>query len=98
VSHIHLLAGAGQVAQDVAPVAVVNQRAGRDGDDEVGGTAAVTVIAAAGATGGGAPVLAVDDLRQAVGAGHGADEDRPAVAPVAAVGPSLGHVLFTPET
>ena len=33
--------------------------------------AAVAVVAAAAAAGVGAPVLAVDDLGQAVGAGHG---------------------------
>ena len=46
----------------------------------------------------GAPVLAVDDLGQAVGAGHGADDDVAAVAAVAAVRPALGYVLLAPET
>ena len=45
----------------------------------------------------GPPVLAIDDLGQAVGAGHGADDDVAAVAAVAAIGAALGNVLFAPE-
>src|SRR5262245_6032159 len=44
------------------------------------------------AAGVGAPVLAVDDLGEAVGAGDGADDD------VAAVGPAAGDILLAAET
>ncbi len=45
----------------------------------------------------GAPVLAIDDLGQAVGSGHGADDHVAAIAAVAAVRPTLGDVLLAPE-
>src|SRR5262249_10584626 len=92
-----LLAGAGEVAEDVAAVAVADDGARRDGDDEVLGVLAVAVVAPAAAAGGGAPVLAVDDLGEAVGAGDGADDDVAAVAAVAAVGPAAGDVLLAAE-
>jgi hypothetical protein len=37
------------------------------------------------------------DGRQTVGPGHGLDKDIPAVAAVAAVGPTMGYVLLTPK-
>ena len=92
-----LLAGAVEVAQDVAAVAVVDDRAGRHGDDEVFGLAAVAVARLALAAGVGAPVLAVDDVGEAVAAGDGADDHVAAVAAVAAVRPALGDVLLAPE-
>ena len=52
---------------------------------------------AAAAAALGAPVLAVDDVGEAVGAGDGADDDVAAVAAVAAVGPALGDVLLAAE-
>ena len=53
-----LLAAPVQVAQDVAPVAVVDDGPGRDGDDEVFGLAARAAARLALAAGVGAPVLA----------------------------------------
>src|SRR5262249_56738958 len=95
--HGHLLAGGGQVAQHVAAVAVADDRAGRHGDDQFVGAAAVAVVGHAAAAVGGAPVLAVDDVGEAVGAGDGADDDVAAVAAVAAVGPAAGDVLLAAE-
>ena len=43
------------------------------------------------------PVLAVDEVGEAVGAGDGAEDDAAAVAAVAAVGPALGDVLLAAE-
>src|SRR5262249_3747453 len=95
--HDHLLARPGEVAQDVAPVAVEHEGAGRHGDDEVVAVAAWAVAAAAGGAAGGPPVLAVDDVGQAVGAGHGAHDHGAAVAAVAAVGAAARHVLLAAE-
>ena len=58
---------------------------------------AVAVVRPAAAAVVGAPVLAVDDVGQAVGAGHGADDDVAAVAAVAAVGAAARHVLLAAE-
>src|SRR5207248_712669 len=60
--------------------------------------AAVAVVAAAATAARGAPVLAVDDVGQGVGAGGGADDDRATVAAVAAVGAAARHVLLPAET
>ncbi len=91
------LAGCRQVAEDIAAVAVVDEGARRDTDDQGTGAAAVAVVGAAAPAGFGNPVLAVDDLGEAVSAGHGADDDVAAVAAVAAVGPATRHVLLAPE-
>src|SRR5438132_1131273 len=95
--HGDLLARFGQVAQDMAAVAVENQGAGRDVEEEVVGAWAVAVGRPAGAAALGAPMLLVHNRGQAVGAGHGADDDAAAVAAVAAVRPAARHVLLAPE-
>ena len=66
-------------------------------DDEVLGGAARSFGAACRAGRTGAPVLAIDDVGEAVGPGDGADDDVAAVAAVAAVGPAFGDVLLAPE-
>src|SRR5581483_6795706 len=86
-----------QIAKHVAAIAVEDQRAGRHIDDQVLGVAAVTVVGPARTAARSAPVLTVDDRGQAVGAGHGADDDRAAMAAVAAVGTALGDVLLPAE-
>ena len=85
----HLLAGLGQVAEDVAAVAVADDRAGRHVDDEVLGVAPWQLAAARRRRRCGPPVLAVDQAREVVGPGDGADDDGAAVAAVAAVRPAL---------
>jgi hypothetical protein len=40
----------------------------------------------------------MDDLGQAIRAGHGADDDIAAVSSVAAIRTTLGHVFLAPET
>src|SRR5262249_49019184 len=54
--------------------------------------------AAAGAAVFRPPVLAIDDLGQAVGARDGANDQVAAVAAIAAVGPAARHVFFPAET
>src|SRR5262249_34519273 len=93
----HLVARPGQVAEQVAAVAVVDQGPGGDGDDEVVGLAAVAVGGHAAAAVVGVPVLPVDDLGEAVRAGDGAGDGGAAVAGVAAVGAAAGDVLFAAE-
>jgi hypothetical protein len=97
VSDRDLLARLGQIAQDMAPVAVEDEGSGRDGYKEITATLAVTIGAAAGPARLGPPMLAMHDLGQAVGAGHGLDGDVAAVAAVAAVRPAARHVLLAPE-
>src|SRR5204863_7742105 len=85
----YLLARFGQIAEDMAAVAVFDDRSRRHVDDEVVGVAAVTVTAAAGAAVRRPPVLAMDERREVIGPRDGADDHRPAVAAVAAVGPAF---------
>src|SRR5204863_9982274 len=87
-----------QVAQDIAPIPIEDQRPRRHGEDQIASLPAVTVIWHPGAAGRGSPVLAVDDLRQVVGPGNGTDNDGTAVAAIAAVGTALGDVLFPAKT
>src|SRR5262249_2022758 len=70
----------------------------RHGDDKVLGLATVAVGRFAAPAVVGAPVLAIDDVGEAVGTRHGAHDDVAAVAAVAAVGPALRYVLLPPET
>src|SRR5205823_6338119 len=98
LGHGDLLAHLGQIAQQVAAVAVEDQRARRHVDEEILGLVAVAVGPAAAAAGRRPPVFLVDDRRQTVGAGDGADDDAAAVAAVAAVGAALGDVFFAAKT
>src|SRR5207247_8267175 len=94
---VDLVAGAGQVAEQVAAVAVQHQRARRDRDDQILAALAVAQGRPARPAAFAAPVLLVDDLGQAVGAGDGADHDAAAVAAVAAVGAAARDVLLAAE-
>src|SRR5262249_40117771 len=60
----------GQVAEDVAAVAVDDQGAGRDVDDEVVAAATVAIGGPARAAALGPPMLLMHDGGKAVGAGH----------------------------
>ena len=91
---IDSLARRGQVFQHVAVLGVDDDRAGRHADDEVLGTAAVAVRAAAVLAALGPPVLAMRERRQAVDARLGHHDDAAAVAAVAAVRPAARHVLL----
>src|SRR5262249_18376830 len=93
----HLLAWLGQVAEDVASVAVHDQRARRHRNDEVLTAPPVAIGAAAGDPVLGSPVLAVPHRRQAIGASHRADDHTAAIAAIAAVRSSLRDVLLAPE-
>src|SRR5205085_7618 len=93
----NLLARLGQVAQHMAALAVDDQGTGGHVDNQIVGTSAMAIGRPAGAAALGAPVLLMHDRRQAVGAGHGAEDDVAAVAAVAAVRPAARHVLLAPE-
>ena len=97
VSDVYFLIGFRQIAEDVPAVTVDDQGAGRHGDDDIAASFAVLFGPHAGTAILGAPVLAIDNVGQAIGAGHGADEDAAAVATVAAVRPAARYVLFAPE-
>jgi hypothetical protein len=58
----------------------------------------MAVVAATRAAIVGAPVFAVDDVGQAVSAGHGAHDDVAAVAAVAAIGTAARYIPFPAET
>src|SRR5262249_29797568 len=97
VSYGHLLIGLGQAAQDVTAVAVKNERARRYGNDKILAAPAMTVVRTAGAALLGPPVLAMDDVGQAVRPGHGANNHAAAVAAGAAASPAARYVLPPPE-
>ena len=86
-----------EVAQDVAAIAVADDGARRHGNEELVSLAAVAVGRLALAAAFGPPVLAIDDVGEAVGAGDRTDNDVAAVAAIAAVGAALGHILLAPE-
>src|SRR5262249_17517504 len=91
---VHLLAGFRQIFQNVAAVAIEHQGAGRHIDDEVFAFTAMAVSRPAAAPLVRSPVLAIDDLGQAIGARYGADNDTAAIAAVAAVRPTARNVLL----
>jgi hypothetical protein len=93
-----LLTVLSQIAQHMAPVAVDNQSARRDGDDQITAFPAMTVIAPSGAAVLGPPVLAMNDIGQVIGAGNGANDDIAAVPAVTAIGTAARDVLFSAET
>ena len=86
-----------EVAQDMAAFAIVDDGPRRHGDDDVLAVASGLLRAAAGAAVDGAPVFAIDDVGEAVGAGDDTDDDAAAVPAVAAVGAACGFVLFAAE-
>ncbi len=93
----HALVQPIHVGQQLAGVGVVDQRARRDPDFQVGPGLAAALAARAGLAGLGVPVVAAGEVQQRVHAGCGDEIHAAAVAAVAAVGPALGNVLFTTE-
>ena len=87
----------GEIAERVAPVAVVDHGPRRNGDDQFLAALAVAIRGAARFAALGLPELAIDDLGEAVGPGDRAEDDVAAVAAVAAVGAAFGDVLLAPE-
>src|SRR5262249_3249262 len=94
VGDVHLVAWLLEIAQHVAAVAIDDQRSRRGGDDQIAGPPALAIVWLAVAAIIGAPVLAVDNVGEAVGAGHGADDHAAGVAAVTAIGAALGDVFF----
>jgi hypothetical protein len=87
-----------EIAKQIAAIAVVNKRSRRHGDDQFRSAAPVTVIRPAPPTALSAPMFAIHNLCQAVGASDGPDDDIAAIAAIAAVRPALGHVFLAPKT
>src|SRR5688572_7203329 len=86
-----------EVGQQHVLVGVVDQRARRDGNDQVLTALAEFLLAHAGLAARGAPVVLAGEVEQRVLVDVGHEHDRPAVATVTPVGPALGHVLLAPE-
>ena len=87
-----------QIAQHMAAIAVDDDRSRRHGNDEVVALFAVLVGAGAGPAIHCFPEFAIDNLGQAVGPGHGAEDDIAAIAAVAAIGPAARHFPLPAET
>src|SRR5207249_709257 len=82
----HFLPRFGEVAEDVAAFAVVEDGSGRHRDDDVRAIPSGLLGSAAWSAADGPPMFSIDDLGQTVGAGDGADDDAAAMAAVTAVG------------
>jgi len=87
----------GEVAKQVAAIAIEDQGARGHEENQVAGALTVAQGDAAWAAIVGAPMFLVDNLGEAVGAGGSANDDAAAVTAIAAIGAALGHVLFAPE-
>src|SRR5262249_40673669 len=97
VGNGHQLTFAGQVAEDVTPVAVADQGTGRNMDDEIFAMTAVTIVPSAAAAPLGAPVLAMSDVSQVVRSRYCLHDDAAAVATVAAVWAATRNVFLASE-
>ena len=78
-------------------ISIEHERTGRHGDNQIPAFAAMTIVRPTRAAFRRAPMLPVNDGRQAVGTGNRANDDVAAVTAVAAVRPTFGHVLLAPE-
>ena len=92
-----LFAGRGQVLEQMPVLGVEDDRAGRNGEDQVFGRRAVAVVAAAAVAAVGLPLLAMGQRGEAIDAFLGQEDDAAAVAAVAAVGPAARNVLLPAE-
>ena len=91
------LAGLVEVGQEDAVLGVVDERAGRDGDDEVLAVLAVHLLAHGRLAALGVPVVLAGEIEEGVFVRVGEEDDAAAVAAVAAIGAALGDVLFAAE-
>src|SRR5262249_22255057 len=86
-----------QVGDEQAGVEVVDHRADRDADENVGAIAAGAVAAHSVAAVLGAPVRMILEMKEGVDGVVGEQDDVAAPAAVAAIGSALGNVLLAPE-
>ena len=92
------LAVNGQVGHDPAGVGILDDRADRDGDDNVFGASSGPVIALSLLPSFGCVVLLILQIEQRTTAAHGFDDDVTALAAVSAIRPPPGHEFLAPET
>ena len=83
--------------QQVLLVRIEDHRARRDGNHHVLPALAVHLLAHAGLALVGVPVMLAGEVEQRVLVGVGDEDDRAAIAPIAAVRAALGNVLLAPK-
>src|SRR3989338_1592410 len=93
--HNELVAGPGQVGQELAHLGVEDQRAGRHGDDRVRPVGAALAFGRAVVAGAGCEVFAVREVEEGGHVGIGPQDHAAAVTAVAAVGPPVAHPEIT---
>ena len=96
-AHEHLLAGFGQIGQQLTGISIVDHGADRDADQEVRPLRTGLILAAPVLAVGRAKVDLLVEKEQGVDLVIGDDVDVAALPTIAAAGPAPGHVGLAPE-